>query len=245
MGIRWGVGYPVWVRLHNRLVYPPMPRILFASLLVVLLLAAPRLIAPAQAQARAKAVPMECPVGMVAPDDADSPADVLDKPARAWSFDRWVRTKPLTQRQLRGKVVLVRWWTHGCHYCKSTLPEIEALRTRYADQGLVVIGAFHPKPQRPVLDAWVESVADSLGFKGPIAIDERWSTLERWWLGGHPDRNWTSVSFLIDRRGIVRWAHTGGEYHESDDPRHRTCALEAHELEKQIRAALAEPVASR
>jgi thiol-disulfide isomerase/thioredoxin len=197
---------------------------LFATLFATLML----LLAPLAVRAQA-------------PPDADSPADVLDQPARAWTFDRWIRTAPLSQAQLRGKVVLLRWWTHGCHYCKSTLPEIEALRTRYGAKGLVVIGVFHPKPQRHVQDRWVVSVADSLGFHGPLAVDERWSTLDRWWLKGHPDRNWTSVSFLMDAKGVVRWVHTGGEYHTSDDPRHRTCDLESKELETKIQELLADP----
>jgi hypothetical protein len=79
-----------------------------------------------------------------APLDADSPADVLDHAARAWTFDRWVDSKPLTLESLRGKVVLIRWFNTGCKYCGNTLPALETLRTRHASQGLVVVGVSIP-----------------------------------------------------------------------------------------------------
>src|SRR5258705_2972430 len=85
--------------------------------------------------------------------DADSPAELLNQPARAWSFDRWVDSRPLTLESLRGKVVLVRWFNTNCRYCGNTLPALEALRTRYAAQGLVVVGVFHSKPMAPVSDS--------------------------------------------------------------------------------------------
>jgi len=185
---------------------------------------------------------LACPA---APDDADSPAGVIDQPARAWTFDRWIGGPARSPESLRGKVVLIRWFTEDCQYCRNTLPEIEALRVRYGAQGLVVIAAFHPKPIRHVSDAHVTQVATALGFHGPLAVDERWTTLDRWWLAGHPERNWTSVSFLLDRSGVVRWVHTGGEYHPSDDPRHARCAAQAAELETTIRRLLADATASR
>ncbi len=182
---------------------------------------------------------------MTAPDDADSPAELLDKPARAWSFDRWIDSPPLTLESLRGKVVLVRWFNTNCRYCGNTLPVLEALRTRYAAQGLMVVGVFHPKPIHAVSDAFVRRTARQLGFHGPLAVDERWSTLNRWWLAGHADRNWTSVSFLIDREGRVRWAHGGGEYHPSKDPRHARCDASYAELERTIRKLLGDRAAAR
>ena len=177
--------------------------------------------------------------------DADSPAELLGKPAREWSFDRWVDTPPLTLEGLRGKVVLIRWFNTHCRYCGNTLPGLEALRTRYAAQGLVVVGAFHPKPMHAVSDAFVRRTARKLGFNGPLAVDERWTTLERWWLANHPERNWTSVSFLIDRDGVVRWAQGGGEYHPSSDPRHARCDASYTELERTIRRLLGDRAAAR
>jgi len=177
-------------------------------------------------------------------DDPDSGAELLGRPAPSWSFDHWIRTKPLSLEQLRGKVVLLRWWTEGCHFCGETLPAIETLRRREADKGLVVIGVFHPKPPHDVSDRHIEAVASKLGFTGPIAVDRHWSTLDRYWLDGHPDRNWTSVSFLIDRQGVIRWVHGGGEYHPGDDPAHARCAEQFEDLEKALAKAEAEPAAT-
>jgi hypothetical protein len=178
------------------------------------------------------------PAQQAPPPDADSPAGVLDRPARAWSFDRWLRTAPLRAEDLRGRVVLLRWFTEECRFCEGTLPELEALRRRYADRGLVVVGVYHPKPRRAVRDTHILQVAERLGFHGPLAVDERWSTLERWWLDGQPERNWTSVSFLMDGTGVVRWVHTGGEYHPSRDPRHHRCQREYTELVETLERLL-------
>ncbi len=176
----------------------------------------------------------------VVPTSPAPGAERVGRPAPEWSFDRWIRTPPLSLAGLRGKVVLVRWWTDGCHYCAATLPGLETLRTRYGDRGLIVIAAYHPKPPRDVSDRRIIAFADKLGFPGPIAVDGQWSTLERYWLQGHPERDWTSVSFLIDRAGVVRWLHPGGEYHASSDPRHASCDLEYRGLTSTIQALLAE-----
>jgi thiol-disulfide isomerase/thioredoxin len=171
--------------------------------------------------------------------DPDSGEELLGRPAPAWTFTRWIGP-PLSLEHLRGKVVLVRWWTEGCHFCGTTLPVIERLRLQHADDGLVVVGVFHPKPPHAVSDRHILAVARRLGFHGAIAVDREWATLNRYWLDGHPDRNWTSVSFLIDREGLIRWVHGGGEYHPSNDPEHARCDLQYHDLEKALTAALAE-----
>ncbi len=165
---------------------------------------------------------------------SDTGDDLIGRAAPAWSFDRWIRTPPLSLASLRGKTVLLRWWTEGCHYCATTLPELEKLRRLHQADGLVVIGVFHPKPPRDLSDRHIVAVANQLGFSGPIAVDGRWSTLERYWLDGHPERQWTSVSFLIDRNGIIRWVHGGGEYHPGDDPRHAACAVQYRGLVRAL-----------
>ena len=51
----------------------------------------------------------------------------------------------------------------------------------------------------------------------PVAIDRDWITLRKWWLNKNPKARWTSVSFLIDRNGIIRYVHPGGQYVKGDD----------------------------
>lgn len=157
-----------------------------------------------------------------------------------FSFDRWARGPARSLADLHGHVVLVRWWTEGCDFCANTLPAIEQLRRAHADDGLEVIAVYHPVPIRRRSDRAILRVAGKLGFDGPIAVDERWSTLNHWWLDGHPERNWTSVSFLIDRGGRVCWVQGGGEYHPSDDPQHARCNLQWQELEQRVNTALAD-----
>lgn len=171
--------------------------------------------------------------------DPDSGSELIGRSAPDWGFDRWIRTRPLSLESLRGKVVLLRWWTEGCRFCANTLPTLEQVRRAHEGE-LVVIGVYHPKPPRQVSDRHVLSLARRLGFQGPIAVDSRWSMLERYWLNADPDRSWTSVSFLIDREGIIRWVHGGGEYHPSSDPRHARCSVEYAGLERALTAALAE-----
>jgi thiol-disulfide isomerase/thioredoxin len=215
-------------------------RMLLAALGAVLLLAAPPLPAGTADDETPGAAPAaESHRHETNVDDPDSGVELLDHPAPEWSFTRWIGP-PHSLTELRGKVVLVRWWTEGCHFCASTLPELETLRRRHADEGLVVIGVFHPKPPREVSDRRIRALAKRLGFGGPIAVDREWTTLDRYWLGGHPERDWTSVSFLIDRDGLIRWVHGGGEYHPSSDPAHARCALQYRELEKTLATVLAE-----
>jgi glutathione peroxidase-family protein len=174
-------------------------------------------------------------------NDPDSGVELIGRPAPAFRFDRWVRGGPMKLGDLRGKVVLLRFWTEKCRFCEASLPALEVLRERYGDDGLVVLGAFHPnEPGQDRSDARILEVADSLGFGGPIACDQRWRTLRRYWLDGHPDRNWVSTSFLVDREGVIRWVHGGGEYHETEDPRHARCEVKLHELEAAIEQVLAQ-----
>jgi len=175
--------------------------------------------------------------------DPDSGAEMIGKPAPEWAFTRWIGS-PLKQQDLRGKGVLLRFWTVGCHFCEATLPEIETLRQRYGKEGFVTIGVFHPKPPGPVRDADLKRAAAQRGYHGKLAVDEDWETLSRYWLAGNPERNWTSVSFLIDRDGNIAWVHGGGEYHHTSDPKHARCDLQATELEAILDKMFDRPAAT-
>lgn len=131
--------------------------------------------------------------------------------APEWEVGTWINSRPLTLKELRGKVVLIRWWTGpGCPYCIASGPILSDLDKRYRKKGLIVIGFYHPKSERPVNRSEVAQLATELGMAFPIAIDAEWKTLNRYLLDQFPDAPFTSVSFLIDREGIIRYIHPGG-----------------------------------
>ncbi len=115
------------------------------------------------------------------------------------------------------KATLYRWWTDSCPYCVATLPALETLHEKYADDGLRIVAVYHPKPPREINHAEVVAAARKRGFNGEVAIDQNWTNLRRAYLsaGG---RRATSVSFLVDGRGFTRFLHPGPVFHPSDDP---------------------------
>jgi thiol-disulfide isomerase/thioredoxin len=172
--------------------------------------------------------------------------DGIGRPIAPWRELAWVNSSPLTLAGLRGKVLLVRFWTEGCAYCSHTAPALNALHREYAGRGLVVIGMYHPKPPRslpaPSEEESARAVAraaERLGMAFPIALDNDWATLRRWWLSTG-DRAFTSASFLIDRRGILRAIHPGGEFHEGGGPEHGECRRDYQALRRVIEQLLQE-----
>jgi peroxiredoxin len=154
--------------------------------------------------------------------------ELLGKPAAEWKVTHWINSPPLRLADLRGKVVLVRWWTApDCPFCGASAPTLNDLDRRYRDRGLAIVGFYHHKEDSPLDAAAVERYSRSFGFRFPLAIDVDWKTLRRWWLDGR-DRTWTSVSFLIDGRGIVRYIHPGGQYAPGEpDARRLEAAIDA------------------
>lgn len=109
-------------------------------------------------------------------------------------------------------VTLYRWWTNGCRFCTSSLPAIEQWRKRFASQGLRVVAVYHPKPPREVSDAFVRRAAEAIGYEGELAIDRDWSNFRR------VTRQWqirraTSISFLVDHEGVIRFVHPGPDFY--------------------------------
>ena len=165
--------------------------------------------------------------------------DRLGLPAPPIGLQHWLHSPPLEMDALRGKVVLIRWWTDGCPFCAATAPSLRELDSKYASRGLVVIGVFHPKPPGDWSTERLRAASGRLVFQFPVALDADWAALRRWW----PDlekRGWTSVSFLVDKRGVIRYVHPGGEYHVSADPGHERCNRDYKDIEKAIQRLLAE-----
>jgi peroxiredoxin len=137
--------------------------------------------------------------------------DVVGKPAQAWDVGPWFNAAPLALADLRGKVVLVRWFmSPSCPMCSASAPTLVQLDKRYRDRGLAVIGMYHHKDPEPLDPEKVRGYIAHYGYTFPVAIDPEWRTMKQWWQKGHPQREYTSVTFVIDRSGVVRHVHLGG-----------------------------------
>jgi thiol-disulfide isomerase/thioredoxin len=123
----------------------------------------------------------------------------------------WINSSALTRESLRGKVVLVDFWTFECINCLHALPHVKELYTKYKDQGLVVIGVHTPELARERVPANVRSAVKELGITYPVVIDGDYAIWNAW-----RNRYWPAAYF-VDAKGTVRYHHFGeGSYEEED-----------------------------
>jgi peroxiredoxin len=176
--------------------------------------------------------------------DRSAGSDRIGIPAPPFQFDGWLNSEPLSLEELRGQVVLVRWWTESCPFCASSAPALRAIHQQYSPQGLTLIGVYHPKADRDgALDVErVERAVEARELNFPVAIDWDWrnGTLKDWWLTG-PDRPATSVTFLVDKWGVIQYVHPGMEYHEPNGADgHAMCATDMVGIRAEIERLLAQ-----
>jgi cytochrome c biogenesis protein CcdA/thiol-disulfide isomerase/thioredoxin len=123
---------------------------------------------------------------------------------------RWFNTvggAPLTLAGLRGRVVLVDFWTYTCINCLRTLPYLEAWDARYRQAGLTIVGVHTPEFSFEHDASNVAGAIKSLGIKYPVAQDNNMSTWNAW------GNQYWPAEFLVDAKGQVRNAHFGeGDY---------------------------------
>jgi cytochrome c biogenesis protein CcdA/thiol-disulfide isomerase/thioredoxin len=122
----------------------------------------------------------------------------------------WLNTpggRPLSLRALRGKVVLVDFWTYSCINCQRTLPHVEAWYREYAKDGFVVVGVHTPEFAFEHVVSNVRAQAAALGVRYPVAIDDSDATWDAY------DNEYWPADYLIDAQGTVRHVHFGeGDY---------------------------------
>ena len=180
------------------------------------------------------------PLLLAGDKSASSPRDgreLVGTKMPALAFDRWIGTDGGKPLDVSGRPVLYRWWTTGCSFCVKSLPAMETLRARHESDGLRVVAVFHPKPPREVPAETIRDAAKKIGFHGVVAADDSWSQLERVWLT--EKRPATSVSFLVDAKGVIRFVHPGTTLFPSDDPKH----VKENEAFRALEAAVAKVVA--
>jgi thiol-disulfide isomerase/thioredoxin len=126
-------------------------------------------------------------------------------------IEKWINSEPLTVSALRGKVVLIDFWTYTCINCVHTLPYMEAWHTKYKDQGLVVVGVHTPEFPFERLTDNVTAAMKRLGVDYPVAQDNRYATWD-----AYRNSYWPAV-YLIDKQGRIVYKHFGeGDYKETE-----------------------------
>jgi cytochrome c biogenesis protein CcdA/thiol-disulfide isomerase/thioredoxin len=119
---------------------------------------------------------------------------------------KWLNTpngSPLSLAQLRGKVVLIDFWTYSCVNCLRSLPHVEAWYSRYHSAGFEVIGVHTPEFDFERVPGNVESAVSRLGVKYPVEMDNNYGTWNAW------DNNSWPAEYLIDPQGNVRYGSIG------------------------------------
>jgi peroxiredoxin len=167
-------------------------------------------------------------------------AAILGTPCPEWTNDRWVQGGPLRLADLKGRVVLIRFFMSAdCPYCRGTAPALNEFHREFAREGLVVVGMYTPKPKpRRASVEEVKRYVDAFSFRFPVALDDDWATLRRLWLDRVPEASYTSATLLIDRKGIVRHVQAGGLYaRDASTPEGRK---DYWDLDRAIRELLAE-----
>jgi thiol-disulfide isomerase/thioredoxin len=109
-----------------------------------------------------------------------------------------VNTEPLTMQQLRGKVVLIDFWTYSCINCIRTFPYLKDWDAKYKDKGLVIVGVHTPEFEFEKNPDNVKDAVKRFELPYPIAIDSDFKT----WLNFN-NRYWPA-HYLIDQEGIIR-----------------------------------------
>jgi cytochrome c biogenesis protein CcdA/thiol-disulfide isomerase/thioredoxin len=119
----------------------------------------------------------------------------------------WLNSRPLTISGLRGKVVLIDFWTYSCINCLRALPHLEAWDARYRKAGLVIVGVHTPEFAFEHVVSNVRTATRKLGVRYAVAIDNDYKTWDTYANDAWP------AEYLIDRRGHVRELKKGeGDY---------------------------------
>jgi cytochrome c biogenesis protein CcdA/thiol-disulfide isomerase/thioredoxin len=123
----------------------------------------------------------------------------------------WINSQPTTIQALRGKVVLVDFWTYSCINCLRTLPHLKAWDATYRKDGLVIIGVHTPEFAFEHVTSNVRSSVKRLGIRYPVVQDNNYKTWDN-----YANQYWPA-EYLVDRTGHVRHTHFGeGEYGQTE-----------------------------
>lgn len=124
---------------------------------------------------------------------------------------QWINSPALSSENLRGKVVVVEFWTYGCINCLRALPYVKAWSEKFRDENFVVIGVHTPEFAREKDKSNVLAAVEDLGISYPVVMDNNYAI----W-NSYNNRYWPAL-YLIDAQGQIRYQHMGeGAYQETE-----------------------------
>jgi cytochrome c biogenesis protein CcdA/thiol-disulfide isomerase/thioredoxin len=142
------------------------------------------------------------------------PKSFLPDMGRAPDFvgiDHWLNSEPLNLASLKGKVILVDFWTYSCINCIRTLPFVTGWYEKYKDQGLVVVGVHTPEFEFEKKTANVQNALKTYQITYPVAQDNSYVTWNNF------NNSYWPAKYLIDKEGHLRMFHFGeGDYKETE-----------------------------
>ena len=146
------------------------------------------------------------------PPDVLGYADIGQIPAPApLGLDGWINSEPLTVEDLRGKIVLLDFWTYTCVNCIRTLPYLKDWHDKYADEGLLIIGVHTPEFEFEKLPENVRAAVSDLGIEYPVAQDNNRVTFSIYRVQAWPTK------YIVDGSGFARYYHRGeGSYADTE-----------------------------
>jgi thiol-disulfide isomerase/thioredoxin len=123
----------------------------------------------------------------------------------------WINSPALTNESLKGKVVLVDFWTFDCINCKHTLPYVKDWAKKYEKDGLVVIGVHTPEYGFERIIDNVKDKVKEYGITYPVAIDNNYAIWRNF------DNQYWPAHYIIDAKGQVRYTHFGEGSYETQE----------------------------
>ena len=135
----------------------------------------------------------------------------VGKPAPEIASGEWINSAPLKISELRGRVVLLEFWTYGCYNCRNTLPYVKEWNKEFPREQLQIIGVHTPEFEREQVLSNVQRNVRELEIDYAVVTDNAYRTWE-----AYNQRYWP-VMYVIDKKGIIRHVQIGeGAYQKTE-----------------------------
>lgn len=131
------------------------------------------------------------------------PIPNLKQTAPEITSDVWINSPPLAAKDLRGKVVMVEFWTRGCINCRNVIPELKKMYADFAAKGFTIIGVHSPEFDYEKDADGARQAVQSFGIAYPVALDNDFANWKR-----YRNAYWSAI-YLLDKQGVLRYTHIG------------------------------------